>query len=58
MNVKFDWQWPGAIVFMMVFCCLSFLVYNEKIPSLVLTGLLAWLVPSPIQIPAAKTVEP
>lgn len=45
--MKIDWQWPAAVVFAVVFVCVSGLVYLGKVPPDALGYLLAWLIPSP-----------
>lgn len=47
--MRFDWQWPAAFVFATVFLALTVLVYFGKVPAVMLTALLAWLIPSPYQ---------
>lgn len=52
--MRLDWQWPGAVVFAVVFASLAALVYFGKVPHDALIALVAWLIPSPIQ----KKAEP
>jgi len=46
--MKIQWQWPGAMVFAVVFVSVATLVYFGKVPDVLLGGLLAWLIPSPM----------
>lgn len=55
--MKLDFQWPGALVFALVFLCLAALVFTGKIGPEALGALLAWLVPSPIQPKAPAPTE-
>jgi hypothetical protein len=48
MTMKFDFQWPHAVVFATVTLVLGGLVYVGKLPADTLSVLLAWLVPSPL----------
>lgn len=47
--MKFDWQWPAAVVFAAVFLTLGALVYSGKLHPEVLMGVLMWLAPGPWQ---------
>jgi len=46
---KFDWQWPAALVFSVVFLVLGALVYAGKLHIEVLLAALTWLAPGPWQ---------
>lgn len=47
--MKFDWQWPAAVVFSVVFATLGVLVFTGKMHVEVLLAALAWLAPAPYQ---------
>ena len=47
--MKFDWQWPAVVIFVVVFLTLGALVYLDKVHVEVLLGMLAWLAPAPYQ---------
>jgi hypothetical protein len=49
--VKFDWQWPPAVLFSIVFVVIGALVYAGKVQASALLALLAWLAPGPYQLP-------
>lgn len=47
--MKVQWEWPGAVMFGVVFLALAGLVYAGKVQADALIALLAWLIPSPVQ---------
>lgn len=47
---RFDWQWPAAVVFSVVFSVVGVLVWVGKLPPDAIVLLMAWLVPSPMQV--------
>jgi hypothetical protein len=53
--MKVQWQWPGALVFGVVFVTLGLLVWQQRIPADLLGILIAWLVPSPM---SHRALEP
>ena len=47
--MKLDWQWPAVVAFCVVFLAMSTLVFFGKVNAELLSALLAWLIPSPMQ---------
>ncbi len=46
--MRVQWQWPGVVVFGLVFVTLGLLVWQGKVPPDLLGVILAWLIPSPM----------
>jgi hypothetical protein len=47
--MKFDFQWPAAAIFCVVFATLGALVFFGKVHPEALIAMLAWLAPAPYQ---------
>lgn len=52
MNLRFDFQWPAAVIFTATIATLGALVYLGKLSPEVLMALVAWLIPGPYQTKA------
>lgn len=54
--MKIQWQWPGVVVFGLVFVTLGLLVWQGKVPADLLGVVLAWLIPSPMAHRTERTL--
>lgn len=55
---KFDWQWPPAVIFCVVFLVIGYLVHAGRLHPEALMAILTWLAPSPYQGNQAPKKDP